>query len=231
MYRRWWLIVIPTLITLLWALPAFPESLVPPKTYSATIRFSAAAPPDAVNALAAASNSRARSGTYEDTAYVPWLASEYLAVNLPQWVTSSYFAAEVSDVLATQSIDIGAGDLRPAFAADSTRSILVVYFGWDNEAELEKIVAAAITVLQTRNQQYFPQLASTPATIQPLDEIEIVRTAPPLTVRFRPFIRIFLGLVAGIGLAFLADYLDDTVHGGDDLEKLGLAIIGIVPKE
>ncbi len=229
--RRWWLIMIPTVVTLLWTLPTVPDAISPPETYGATLRFSAAAPPDSENELAAATDGLPRSGTYEDTAYVPWLASEYLVVNLPQWVTSSSFATEVSELLATQDINISADDLRPAFAADSARSIFVVYLGWDDEQELEHIAAATITVLQTRNQQYFPQLATEPAIITPFDDVEVVRTTPPLTNRFNPFIRVFLGLAAGVGLAFLADYLDDTVRDTSDLDQLDLAIMGSIPRE
>ncbi len=227
--RRWWLIAIPAAITLLWSLPAIPDAISPPETYGASIRFTAAAPPDAANATAVPENST--SGTYEDTAYVPWLASEYVVVNMPQWVTSSNFANEVSaTLLSDHNLDISADDLRPAFAADSARSIFVVYFGWGNEAELEKIAAATITVLQTRNQQYFPQFAYAPAQIVPLDEIDVVRTVPPMTARLNPFIRMVIGLAAGLGLAALAEYLDDSVREKADLEKLGLEVLGSIPR-
>ncbi len=227
--RWWWLVAIPTVITMVWALPALPDALAPPETYGATLRFSAAAPPDAENALAAASDPLARSGTYEDTAYVPWLASEYLVVNLPQWVTSSRFATAVSEELTSNGVEIDAEDLRPAFNADSSRSILVVYFGWDDEVELEQIIEASITVLQNQNQDYFPQLATEPAIITPLDEIDVVNTAPPLTTRFRPFLRVFVGLIAGLGLAFLVEYLDDTVRTADDLADI--TVLGTIPRE
>ncbi|MBI5927959.1 MAG: hypothetical protein HY862_01510 [Chloroflexi bacterium] len=227
--RRWWLIAIPAAITLLWSLPAIPDAISPPETYGATMRFTAAAPPDETNAAAVPANST--SGTYEDTAYVPWLASEYVVVNMPQWVTSSSFTREVSATLQSEyNLDISTDDLRPAFAADSARSIFVVYFGWDNEAELEKIAAATITVLQTRNQQYFPQFAYEPAQIVPLDEIDVVRTVPPLTTRLNPFIRIVIGLAAGLGLAVLAEYLDDSVRDKADLEKIGLEMLGVIPR-
>lgn len=232
LFRRWWwLIAIPTVITTLFALPSVPSVVSPPETYGATIRFSAAAPPDAENALAAANDALARSGTYEDTSYVPWLASEYLVVNIPAWVTSSSFATEVSLQLAENDVDISADDLRPAFNADGVRSILTVYYGWDDEAELEAITAASIVVLQTKTPEYFPQLATEPAIIVPLDaDIEVVRTAPPITARLRPFITIVIGSIAGVGLAVLAAYTDNTIHERRDLEQLALPVLGDVPK-
>ena len=43
---------------------------------------------------------------------------------------------------------------------------------------------------------------------------------------------IFLGLLGGIGLAFLFEHLDDTVKQPDDLERqLGIPVLGIIPVE
>ncbi|WP_322787245.1 YveK family protein [Peptoclostridium acidaminophilum] len=40
----------------------------------------------------------------------------------------------------------------------------------------------------------------------------------------------FLGLIGGVFLAFLMDYLDDTIKTPDDVEKyLGMQVIGVVP--
>ncbi|PJF44946.1 MAG: hypothetical protein CUN55_01370 [Phototrophicales bacterium] len=227
--RWWWLVLIPTIIALIASLPSVPTSLRPPHTYGATIRFSAAAPPTAMNELAAANDNLARSGTYEDTAYVPWLASEYLVVNLPQWVTSSRFANAVSEELAKQGFNIDAKDVQAAFNADGARSIFVVYYGWDNEPELEAIINASIVVLQTRTSEVFPQLATEPAMIIPLDDIHIVSTAPSITARLRPFIQVLIGLLAGIGLAYLAAYLDNYIHNKHDLETLELSVLGEIP--
>lgn len=229
-WRYWWLIAIPTAITLLASVPALPAAIAPPETYGGTIRFSAAAPPSAANELAAADDNLARSGTYEDTSYVPWLASEYLVVNLPQWVTSSSFATAVSEALATQGLDISADDLRPAFGADGARSVFVVYYGWDDESELAQIMAASITVLQTRAADVFPQLATEPAVITPLDDIDVAQTTPPLTARLRPFIQIIIGLIAGVGLAYLAAYLDDGIHSRREIEQLGISLLGEIPR-
>jgi capsular polysaccharide biosynthesis protein len=217
--RRWWLIIlIPSILAFLWSLPAIPSAINPPETYGATIRFTAATPPETVG------------NTYEDSAYVPWLASEYVVVNLPTWVTSQSFADEVSGILASKGIDISGEEVRRGLAADSARSILTVYFGWDDKAELEAIANATIEVLQTRNQQYFPQFALQPAQITPLDKVEVVQTFPPITSRFAPFIRIALGVGVGLGLAMLAAYLDDRVYDGSDIPS-GLEALAIIPRE
>jgi capsular polysaccharide biosynthesis protein len=43
-------------------------------------------------------------------------------------------------------------------------------------------------------------------------------------------VRLLLALVAGLALTFLLDYLDDSVRGRADLEAMGIAVLGEVPK-
>jgi uncharacterized protein involved in exopolysaccharide biosynthesis len=221
--RRWWLIALPFGAALVLTLPTLKNIVSPPVTYSVQMRLTAAAPPEA----------QIEGGTtpYEDTVYVPLLASEYVVVNLPHWITSDRFADEVSQVVSAQNINISGEDLRPAFYADSFRSILTLYVGWDNETEIRAIAAAAVQVLQTRNQTYFPQFAAEPVEVVALDDVRVNQAAPPITARIAPLIKIFMGLVAGVGLAVLAEYLDASIHSRADVESLGLAVLAEIPRE
>jgi hypothetical protein len=192
-------------------------------TYSVQIRLTAAAPPDA--------QIEGVTTPYEDTAYVPLLASEYVVVNIAAWITTDSFADEVSRVLAEQGINIDGDDLRPAFAADSFRSVLIMYVGWDDEAEIRAIAEAAVIVLQTRNQTYFPQFAAVPVQVVPLDDVRVSQAAPPITARISPLIRLAIGLAAGVGLAVLAEYLDNSIRTRTDVEALGLTVLAEIPAE
>lgn len=69
-----------------------------------------------------------------------------------------------------------------------------------------------------------------------INNISVVDRAEPPLARYRPrakfnlAIGLLLGLFAGIAAALLLDHLDDTVHVATDAEqKLGLAVLGIVP--
>lgn len=222
--RRWWLMALPALVALVVTLPQLPGVVNPSVTYLVQMRLTAAAPPDAE--LAGITT------PYEDTVYVPLLASEYVVINMPGWITSDTFADEVGALLAEQGmLDVAQDDLRGAFAADGFRSILTLYVYWDDVGEIQTIAQAAITVLQTRNQIYFPQFAAVPVDVVPLDAIEVAEVAPPITARLGPFIRIFVGLAAGVGLAVLAEYLDDRLYGRADVESLGLPVLAAVPKD
>jgi capsular polysaccharide biosynthesis protein len=118
-----------------------------------------------------------------------------------------------------------------AVAADNERSIGQVFLNWPDAGELEMIAQAAIVVLQTRNQEYFPQLGDQPARVTLLDEVRIVPAPPPLANRFAPLIRIGVALLAGIGLAFLAEYFDSTLRSREEVEQLGLPVIATIPRD
>ncbi len=220
--RRWWLIVLPGVVVLLTLLPTLPAMLSPASSYVVTMRFSVAAPAD--EAIVAAEGQ-----TYEDTSYIPWLQSEYVVVNFPQWVTGDAFAREVSQILASEGRDIPADDVRGAFVADSARSILVVSITRDDPDEAEALANAAVMVLQTRNQAYFPQLAAEPAEVVPLDEVRVQTVAPSLVNRFMPLLRLAIALGVGLGLAALAEYLDDRVHRPEDLDELEVPLWAVIP--
>jgi capsular polysaccharide biosynthesis protein len=221
--RRWWLVALPAVVALILTLPTLKNVVSPPPTYAVQVRLTAAAPPNA--------ETTSDTTPYEDSVYVPLLASEYVAVTLPHWITSDSFADEVSRVLSEQGTTIAPGDLRPAFHGDSFRSIVTLYVNWDDATEIRAIADAAITVLQTRNQTYFPQFAAEPVQVVPLDNVNVSQVAPPITVRVTPLIKIMLGLAAGIGLAILAEYLDTAVHTRDDVEALGLSVLAVIPRE
>ncbi len=43
-------------------------------------------------------------------------------------------------------------------------------------------------------------------------------------------IAFFIGLMVSLGIAFLLEYLDNTVKSQEDIEKLtGIPVIGIIP--
>ncbi|NDJ76296.1 MAG: hypothetical protein GYB65_08545 [Chloroflexi bacterium] len=222
--RRWWLMALPAVVALILTLPSLVNITSPPSTYSVAVRLTAAAPPDATLENITT--------PYEDTAYVPLLASEYVVVNMPAWITSDRFAAEVSAVLEEQyDLDIPADDLDATFFADSYRSILTLYVSWDEEDEISAIAQAAITVLDERNVDYFPQFEAIPVRVTALDDVEVTEAAPPITSRIGPLLRLFIGLAAGVGLGVLVEYLDPTIYHREDLEGLDLRLIAEIPRE
>jgi len=200
--RRWWLMALPAAVALILTLPTLKQVVSPSPAYAVQVRLTAAAPPNAETA--------SDTTPYEDSVYVPLLASEYVAVNLPHWITSDSFADEVSRMLSEQGTTISPGDLRGAFHGDSFRSIVTLYVSWDDPD---------------------PQFAAEPVQVVPLDTVSVSQVAPPITARATPLIKIMLGLAAGVGLAILAEYLDTAVRTRDDVEALGLQVLAVIPRD
>lgn len=218
--RRWLLILIPAVVAFGLTLPALPEMLRPAASYTAVIRFTASQPPEGMPAR-----------SFEDQNYLPWLASEYAVINLAAWTRTESFRAEVGKHPALAGIGpISADGLIPAIAADSVRSILTVYLNWPDEAALRQIGQAVIGVLTERSGAYFPQFGAAPPVVRALDTVNTVAAPTPLTARITPLLRIVIGLLAGIGLAFLVEYLDPTIRTRREAEAAGFTVISEIPR-
>jgi capsular polysaccharide biosynthesis protein len=217
--RRWWLVLIPAVVALILTLPTLRTVISPPVTFTTAIHFTASQVPTADKAQ-----------NFQDQSYIPWLASEYAVNNLATWMGTDSFAQEISTKLAAQGKTISAGDIRAAgLRSDSARSIMTLYLYWPNPDDLKLIAQAAIDVLREKNQVYFPQLGVQKAEITPLDTITIAPLSAPITQRLGPLFRVLIGLVAGLALAFLAEYLDPTIRDRSDVEVLGLSVLVEIP--
>jgi len=211
--RRWWLVVIPVLIV---AVVVIPQLLRERSTsgggYIVTLRYTASQ---------SATNVTPRDGDYQDV----WLASE-LAVNaLTDWVRSTSFEDEISK----KTPDLNTGGL--SVAADNKRSIGQLIMSYPDETGLAAITQVAMDVMKTQAQNYFPQLGGQPAQVTFLDSPVITAAPPPIANRFAPFIRLALGLLGGMALAFLWEYLDPFVYRREQVEAMGLAVIASIPKK
>ncbi len=214
--RRWWLIVIPVAITALLVAPGLLNQEGLSGGYTTTIHYSAAQEVDALPP---------RDGDLQDL----WLASEYTVNAFTAWVQTNSFKQEVALKAAEQNVGVNQALL--GVVADNQRSVGQLTLSYPNDTELAVIVQAALEVLTTRNQFYFPQVGSAPAQVRLLDTPIIAAAPVPLTNRFEPVIRLGIALLAGIGLAVLAHYLDPTLRHREEVEALGLPVIATLPPD
>ena len=209
--RRFWLIALPVVISAAAAI----ASLMGPGSgsagYSAQIRYSAAQE----------FNLPQRDGDYQDV----WLASELTVNAFTDWVRSSSFRGEIRARLDADLDLVSLG-----IAADNARSIGVIYLSHADAQSLQTIAEATIAVLSGSNQRYFPQLGGDSAQVTILEAPFVAAMPPPLTDRVGPLLRIAVGLFLGLALALLVEALDQRIHDQDDLRRLGLAVIGSVPR-
>ncbi|MCX6601306.1 MAG: polysaccharide biosynthesis tyrosine autokinase [bacterium] len=65
--------------------------------------------------------------------------------------------------------------------------------------------------------------------------VQIIDAAKPSTKPISPnkklniLLSMLFGLAIGVGIAFFLEFLDDTVKTGDDLERIGLTVLGTIP--
>jgi capsular polysaccharide biosynthesis protein len=216
--RRSWLVLLPAVVTLILTLPSLRAVISPPTAYSVVIQFTASQIP-------------ASSGqSFQDQSYIPWLMSEYAVNNLATWMKSESFARETASLLQSQGKTIDAEAIRGMIQSDSARSIMRLYLTWPDPDEVKQIAQAAIDVLRTKSQDYFPQLSAARVVIVPLDAITVSQQSTPITTRFAPLFRILIGLVVGLALAFLVEYLDPTIWHRREVEALGLPILAEIPR-
>lgn len=211
--RRWWIVAVPVIVA---AFVAVPNLLANEQTaaggYQTNFSYSAAQE---------ASNFDVRDGDYQDV----WLASEFVVNAFTDWVRSTSFRDELE-------IEVGNADLLAGLgiAANNDRSIGIVYMSHPDELALTRLESAAITVLETRSQSYFPQLGDTPANLTIINQAGINPAPSPLTDTFEPILQLGVAFFAGLILAGVVEYFDPTLRYRDEVEAQGFKILSSIPK-
>lgn len=213
--RRWWyLLLLPPLVVGAYGLATYQA---PVGGYAAGVRYMVGQP----------------AGLAETSGYDPnyyrWLTSEYITTALKDWVRTQRFAEAVSAQLATTGVVAPPAALQGALISDNARSILTVSLTWGN-AEQVPAIFEAVAVVLGRNAEAFPQLGGLAAEVVPLDAGIPGPAAPSLRARLDLPLKLAVGLVAGAALALAAHYFDPFVRDRRDLEGLGVAVLGEIPK-
>jgi capsular polysaccharide biosynthesis protein len=217
--RRWWLAVgLALLVGLLSTLQLQPWRPTP-VTYSASLRM-------LVGVLPAADQNTAA----YDPRYYAWLTSEYLVDDFTEVVRSALFAQNVSKRLTQQAITIPPSTIQGSAATGKQHRIITLSLNWGDQAQLTAMAQAVAAELSENAPRYFQQLGPDGAGVTLIDGPSIGPVAPPVRQRIELPLRVLLGLLVGIGLIFLLDYLDTSVRNRHELEALGFAILGEIPR-
>ena len=214
--RRWALALIPAVIVLLAGLATFRPA---PPVYNGGVRFIVGQPPGAAAA------------EFDEQRYYNWLTSEYIVNGLTDWVRGGKFAEAVSARLATQGIAIPPGMIQGGLAVDNARSLLTISLTGSETIAVHQALEGVIAVLTEDNAVALPQLGGETAVLTRLDEPVVNQISPGLRNQLDLPLRVALALFAGLGLALLAHYLDPAVRDREELEDVGLAILGEIPPE
>lgn len=207
--RRWWLVLLPVVIAGLIAGRSLLNARGGSGGFGTSFRYTAMQ----------VMNLPQRDGDYQDV----WLASEFVVNAFTEWVRSSTFKAELQTLLP--EVDLG----PLIVGADKVRSIGRIDLSYPDEAALQQIADATVTVIETRSQTYFPQLGEESAQFALLDTPVVSAAPPALPNRFGPLLQIGVAIIGGLALAFLVEYLDVRIRSRAELESQGWTVLGRIP--
>lgn len=214
--RRWILVLIPALVVLALGLLTYQR---PVPTYNAGVRFIVGQTP-------------APGADLEDEErYYNWLTSEYIVNGLTDWVRGGEFAAAVSEHLAAQGFAVPPAAIQGGLAADNARSMLTISIVGADTPTVWAMINGVIEVLMTQNAVALPQLGGETAQLTQLDQPSVNQMPTGIRSQLELPLRILLALIAGVGLALLVEYLDPTIRARDEIQALGLGLLGEIPKK
>lgn len=213
--RRWYLVLIPPLMVVLFSAVTFQPPAAP--GFNVGVNFIVGQTPAPEANLA------------DQERYYNWLGSEYIVNGLTDWAVSGNFRTAVAQQLAQDGIDVAPGSF--GVAADNVRSKLQLSIQHGNAETLGHIIHAAIAVLTEQNADALPQLGGETAVLILLDDPVVTPLPRSLSSLLDIPLRIVIGLAAGFGLALLVEYLDPTIRSREEAEAMGFAILGEIPRK
>lgn len=216
--RRWWvaaaLILLTLVLTLITQKPWQPR----PPTYAQSLSFSVGVRP------------QPSSGEYNYDGYYTALASEYLIDDFAEIVKGSEFAARVSQRLQDQGIEVSPGTIQGSTQTGTLHRILQITI-YSADAQQLPLIADAVSQTLTEDTYLFmPRLLAGQGAVYLINRGNVVAIGPSLRQRLDLPLRLVLALVAGIGLIFFWEYIDDRIRTRDDLEALGLTVMAEIPR-
>ncbi len=99
----------------------------------------------------------------------------------------------------------------------------------EREVELKRTI---LNTLEARVQQESIKLQIPATAVQIIERAAVPRFPYSPRLMWNLLISLFVGLAAGVGLAYFIEYLDTSVKTVDDVERyLGLPVIGVIPQK
>ncbi|HMM42841.1 MAG TPA: hypothetical protein PKA95_13150 [Thermomicrobiales bacterium] len=167
---------------------------------------------------------------YEYGGFYTFGASEYNIDDLVEVVRGNVFAQAVADRLASGGVSASAGEVAQAIASDRTHRILTVQVSSSDQTRAVDLARAVAEELELDATAYLGLDALESTAL--IDIIERPNGAAPNTTRTMLLLalEVLAGIGAGVLIAFLVDYLDDTLRDSETLAAtLGVPHLATVP--
>jgi capsular polysaccharide biosynthesis protein len=209
--KRWWLIA--ALLALVGVVSLAVNDWTPDPLFGASLRFNVGLEPVPP-----------ANGAYEYNPLDVWMSSEYFMDDLASAVRGAEFARRVAARLGT---DVNLGG---AFSSATEFRVLTVSIVWGDDEQLARIANEAAAVLRDDAGQLVGPLGQAQPVLRLIDPPVVVPVGRGLRDKLDIPIRLALAVVAGVGGAFLLDYLDTSVRGRQEIEAMGISILAQIPR-
>lgn len=213
--RRWW---IPAGLTLAALLASALVALGGAAAFKTDLRLSVSTQPT-VN-----------DSQYYDPIYYANLSSEYLADDLSEIIRSPAFAEDVSKQLGAS---IPPGSIAESTRTKKTHRLIDITLTTASLEEGRDIAAAMVAILNdpSRAGDYLKLMDAYKGQVAIVNQPVTRRGSGTVALVAEIGLRTLVGLLLGLGLAFLVDYLDQTVRGRRDVEELlALPVLAEIPR-
>jgi capsular polysaccharide biosynthesis protein len=220
--RRWWLPAAITLVALI-------------ASTAVGVRGAAAYKTDMRLAVSTIPTPDPNSVLYYDPTYYSNLDSEYLADDMSEFMTSRAFADEVKRELATSTTpyDVDIETILNATRTKKTHRFIDITITTPTFDEGSQIAGSISRILSDKVHlaQYLQALTAY--------NTQMTIVTPPVTHRANTLLgliseialRTLIGLIVGIGVAFLVDYVDPSVRTRQEAEAvLQVPVLGEIPR-
>jgi capsular polysaccharide biosynthesis protein len=172
---------------------------------------------------------------YYDPTYYANLDSEYLADDMSEFMTSRAFADEVHRELASGStpMDVDINSIMSSTRAKKTHRFIDITLTTPTLEQGQAIAGSISRILSDPNHvsQYLTALTAYHTQMEIVTPPVTGRANTPLGIASEVGLRTLIGLLVGIGLVFLIDYLDPSVRTREEAERLlEMPVLGEIPK-
>jgi capsular polysaccharide biosynthesis protein len=164
---------------------------------------------------------------YYSEDYYSYVASEYANDDLIAILESDDFLQAIRARLATGAGGAPAGSIQ-AKKAHRIVQITISSATGDGGIEIGQAIASLLTGPDAQA-KYFSLFTNRIENVAVVDGPRPIAQPAGRNALLNVAARALVGLVAGIGLAFLVEYLDDTIRPGDVEALLGWSVIADIP--
>lgn len=163
--------------------------------------------------------------------YYAYLSSEYLLDDLVGVVRGNVFANDVARTLAaTKGVQISPDEIQAAITSDRLNRILSIHATSADPNRAVLIAQAAATTLEQKGASFFGLNGPGNGANMAMVQTPAGAASNSRRQEFLQALEVLVAIFAGVLLAFLVDYLDDTLRTPETVTAtLGVPVIGSIP--